>query len=70
MEHRQRVALEQMREDADLMRRKIEVEFNGEKRKMQQTLEVTIAQLNNSQRDVIDRTLVANLVVSYFKKRR
>ena len=37
---------------------------------MQRTLENALAQLNNSQQQVIDRMLVANLIVQYFKRRR
>ena len=63
-------AAEEAQRDQELLRRKAEIDFNKDKRKMQRTLENTLAQLNNSQQDVIDRTLVANLIVSYFQRRR
>ena len=69
-EHQRRLDLEQSGQVADLTRRRLELEFNNEKKKMQSTLELTIHQLNNSQKDVIDKSLIANLVVSYFKKKR
>ncbi len=63
-------AAEQQSEDHQLFRRKAELDCNAEKRRVQKTLEGALEQLNNSQQDVIDRTLVANLLVSYFKRRR
>jgi hypothetical protein len=33
-------------------------------------LESALGQLRNSQEDVVDRALVANLIVSYFQRRR
>jgi hypothetical protein len=65
-----RRAAEQQSEDHQLFRRKAELDCNAEKRRVQKTLEGALEQLNNSQQDVIDRTLVANLLVSYFKRRR
>lgn len=61
---------EQQSEDHQLFRRKAELDCNAEKRRVQKTLEGALQQLSNSQQDVIDRTLVANLLVSYFKRRR
>ncbi len=60
----------QRSEDEQLFRRKAEMDFQQEKRKVQATLESALQQLNNSQQDVVDRTLIANLLVSYFKRRR
>ena len=57
-------------QDAELLQRRAELEFGKEKKKMQRTLENALAQLSNSQQEVIDRMLVANLIVSYFKRRR
>jgi chromosome segregation ATPase len=57
-------------EDQLLLRRQIELSFHQEKRKMQQSLEQVVAQMKNSTHDVIDRTLIANLIVSYFQRRR
>ena len=65
-----RQAAELHSSDQELYRRKAELEFNKEKKKLQQTLEKTLQQLNNSQQDVIDRKLMANLLVQYFKRRR
>jgi len=69
-ERAQRIKLEEARQDHELFHRKAELEFNQEKKKMQRTLENALSQLNNSQQQVIDRMLVANLIVSYFKRRR
>jgi hypothetical protein len=57
-------------QDEALLRRKAEIDLNAEKRKMKKTLDDTLAQLRNSQADVVDRTLLANLLVSYFKRGR
>lgn len=65
-----RIKLEEASQDHELFHRKAELDFIKEKKKMQRTLENALAQLNNSQQQVIDRMLVANLIVSYFKRRR
>jgi aminopeptidase N len=62
--------------------------MQAEKRRMQQVVENTMAQLKNSQvmqtesvydakssylnqqEDVIDRALISNLIISYFKRKR
>ena len=69
-ERMRRIKLESSSEDYELFYRKAEMEFNQEKKKMQRTLENALQQLNNSQAEVIDRMLVANLIVSYFQRRR
>ena len=69
-ERARRVKLEETAQDHELFHRKAELDFNKEKKKMQRTLENALAQLNNSQQQVIDRMLVANLIVQYFKRRR
>jgi chromosome segregation ATPase len=69
-EHARRVQLEASTQEYELFYRKADMEFNKEKKKMQRTLENALAQLSNSQAQVIDRMLVANLIVSYFKRRR
>ena len=56
-------------EDA-LHRRKMELDLIAEKKKMQRTLEDALRGLKNSQEDVVDRTLIANLIVSYFQRKR
>jgi GRAB domain len=62
---------EQKCQDEALFRRKAEIDLNAEKRRMQKSLEDALAQLQNkAPDDVIDRALVANLVVSYFQRRR
>ena len=57
-------------QDESLLRRKAEIELNTEKRKLKKTLDDTLSQLRNSQEDVVDRTLIANLVVAYFSRGR
>merc|ERR1711998_926 len=61
---------EQLLQDAIILQRKAELDLQSEKRKMQKTVEGAIAQLRNTQEDVVERALVANLVVSYFNKKR
>lgn len=61
---------EQKRQDEEILRRKAELEFTEEKRRMQRTLENALKQLENSQRDVVDRELITNLIVSYFKRNK
>ncbi|CAM6031412.1 unnamed protein product, partial [Sphagnum compactum] len=65
-----KLTLEQNLSDEALLRRKAELDMNTEKRKMQKTLETALQQLQNSREDVVDRTLIANLIVSYFKRNR
>lgn len=67
-----KTALEQTCTDQTLLRRKAEMDFNTEKRRMQKSLEGALTQLRNatSNEDVVDRQLIANLIVSYFKRRR
>jgi chromosome segregation ATPase len=62
--------LQDASQEYELQFRKAEMDFNKEKKKMQRTLENALTQLNNSQQDVVDRMLVANLIVNYLKKRR
>jgi len=67
-----RISMEQKCTDQSLLRRKAEIDFNAEKRRMQKTLEGALIQLRNatSNDDVVDRQLIANLIVSYLKRRR
>jgi hypothetical protein len=65
-----RKSLVQTCEDDELLRRKAEIDFNNEKRKMQKTLEDALSQLRNSSDDVVDRVLISNLIVSYFRRKR
>jgi chromosome segregation ATPase len=69
-ERARRQQLEASTQEYELFYRKADMEFNKEKKKMQRTLENALQQLSNSQAQVIDRMLVANLIVSYFKRRR
>lgn len=57
-------------QDESLLRRKAEIDFNNDRKRMQQTLHDAVDQLRNSQNDVVDRALVANLLVSYFQRKR
>ncbi len=57
-------------EDHILLRRQIELSFHQEKRRMELSINQVVAQMKNSTHDVIDRTLIANLIVSYFQRRR
>ena len=57
-------------QDEILLRRKLELDISAEKRKLNQTLELALHKLQHSQEDTVDRTLVKNLVVTYFRQRR
>lgn len=61
---------EQHAQDQELLCRQAQWEFQKEKQRLQQSLQDVINQLQNSSKDVIDRALVANLVVSYFQRKR
>ncbi len=65
-----RQRIEEHLADEQLLRRRMEIEIAAEKRKMQNALEAAITQLQNSQTDAVDRTLIANLLVSFFKRNR
>lgn len=56
-------------EDEMLLRRKAQMELNTEKKTMQKSLEKAVNQMTNTH-DSVDRALVANLIVSYFKQKR
>jgi hypothetical protein len=62
--------LKEKLEDEILLRRKAEIEFNNEKKKMQKTIETAVSQMRNTADDVVDRVLVTNLFVDYIQKRR
>ena len=65
-----KVELEQRLSDESLLRRKAEIDMSTEKRRMQRTLEQALTQLQNVQKDVVDRVLISNLLVSYFQRKR
>jgi hypothetical protein len=56
--------------DQELACRQLQWEYSKEQRRLQQDLGDVIKQFRNSSQDVIDRALIANLVVSYFKRNR
>jgi hypothetical protein len=62
--------IRQRAEDESLLRRKAQLDLNAEKRSMQKTLENALSQIQNSQENVVDRQLIANLFVSYIHKGR
>jgi chromosome segregation ATPase len=61
---------EQLLQDARILQRKAEVDLAAEKKRMQKTVEHAISQIRNTVDDVVDRALIANLLVSYFKRNR
>lgn len=63
-------ALTQQYEDAELRHRQQQLQWSQEKQTMQRTLANTIESLQHSSRDVIDRTLMANLLVQYFQRKK
>ena len=62
--------LEQKMDEEVLIRRKLEIDVSSEKRKMNKTLEHALKQLQSSQTDSVDRVLVKNLILTYFKQKR
>lgn len=56
--------------DEGLLRRKAEMEWVAERRRLQTAVESAMRKLQNSSEDVVDRAVVANLIVSYFRKRK
>lgn len=54
-----------------LLRRKAEVEMRREKKRMEATVETALRQLKNTNmEEVVDRTLIANLITTYVEQRR
>ena len=70
MQNEQKLALERKVDDEALLRRKAEIDMNTEKRRMAKTLDAALLQLNNSREDVVDRAMIANLIVNYFHRNR
>ena len=62
--------LQQQLEDEILIKKQLHINMNNEKQKLQKSIEHIIIQLQNSTKDVIDRTLISNLIVSYFQRKR
>jgi uncharacterized protein (DUF3084 family) len=56
--------------DEGLLRRKAEIEWANERRRLQTAIETAMNKLQNSSEDVVDRAVIANLIVSYFRKRK
>jgi uncharacterized protein with von Willebrand factor type A (vWA) domain len=56
--------------DEGLLRRKAEMEWVAERKRLQTAVESAMRKLQNSSEDVVDRAVVANLIVSYFRKRK
>jgi hypothetical protein len=56
--------------EEEVSRRKLLMDCGAERARMQQTLDQALRQLQNSREDVVDRALVANLIVSYISRRR
>ena len=61
---------DQLLQDAKILQRKAELDLSAEKKRMQKTVEHAISQMRNTADDVVDRALLANLLVSYFKRNR
>jgi hypothetical protein len=57
-------------EEKELIIKYIQQENNKEKGALQRNMEKTLKQLQNTSSNVIDKTLIANLIVSYFQRRR
>lgn len=63
-------ALTQQCDDAELRHRQQQLQWAQEKQTLQRTLATTVESLQHSSRDVIDRTLMANLLVQYFQRKK
>lgn len=63
-------AQEQRVREEEVARRKLLQDAGAERQRMQQTMQTALKQLQNSQDDVVDRALVANLLSSYLGRRR
>lgn len=63
-------AAQQREVDESLLRRKSELESAVERKRLQAAVEQAMIRIQNSSEDVVDRAVVANLFVSYFKKNR
>ena len=70
LQNEQKTVLERKLDDEMLFRRKAEIDMNTEKRRMAKTLDSALKQLQNSREDVVDRALIANLIVNYFHRNR
>lgn len=57
-------------EEEQLHRRKAEMEFYNEKLRMHKALEVTLHRLQDTQEDHVDRAVITNLIVTYFRRNR
>ena len=62
--------LQQNLDDEILLKKQLTINMNVEKQKFQKSIEHIIIQMQNSTKDVIDRTLISNLIVSYFQRNR
>jgi hypothetical protein len=62
--------LQLMYDDALLVNRQQHVIYEQEKIKLQASLQQVITQFQNSTQDVIDRTLMSNLILSYFQRNK
>jgi chromosome segregation ATPase len=65
--YRQLTEAKQRENDEAILRRKGELEWAIERKRLQDAVSAAMLRLQNSSEDVVDRTVVANLFVSYFK---
>jgi len=67
----EKVTLNSSIETEMLLRRKMELDMKRERKKMELTLSTALNQVhNNNTEDMIDRTMIGNLIVSYIQRRR
>lgn len=57
-------------EEKQLKIKQLQFEYHREKQLLQKNMEKTMAQLQNTTNHVIDKTLMGNLIVSYFQRKR
>lgn len=61
---------QQRETDESLLRRKSELEYVSERKRLQTAVEQAMLRLQNSNEDLVDRAVIANLIVTYFKRNR
>ena len=67
----EKVTLNSSIETEMLLRRKMELDMKRERKKMELTLSTALNQVhNNNTEDMIDRTMIGNLIVSYIQRPR
>jgi len=67
---KQVTALQEQIEEEALRRRKMEMDFAQEKASMQKGLALSLQKVQSSHMETVDKALITNLIVSYFRRKR